>query len=70
METPDNEIRRRRCGNCTWFDPSDGGVCRRYPPPPNYAPPGVTRVKWCGEWAAAVDDDWEDLAPPGESASS
>ena len=28
-------------------------------------PPGVMRGKWCGEWAAAVDDDWEDLAPGG-----
>ena len=65
----EQNVRRNRCDNCTWYDHSEGGLCRRYPPHPKSGLPGVGRVDWCGEWAASNDDDWEDWtdnAPPPE----
>ena len=58
---------RRVCCNCRWYDPSEGGLCRRYPPHPGHGLPGVGRREWCGEWAAA-DDDPDDVDPRRKAA--
>ena len=37
----EQNVRRNRCDNCTWYDHSEGGLCRRYPPHPKSGLPGV-----------------------------
>lgn len=56
--------RRERCGDCYFFDVTDGqagGACRRYPPRMvTPASPSWARVReedWCGEYRAAHERD-------------
>ena len=52
----EQNVRRNRCGNCKWYDHSEGGLCRRYPSHPSHDLPAVRLIDWCGEWAASYAD--------------
>lgn len=59
---------RHTCCNCHYYDPSEGGLCRRYPPHPSHGLPGVDRRDWCGEWRPESDDDRDDVTPRRKAA--